>query len=67
MPANTLSGFIHYLVYKDADPNHHEYLAEPKIDPKEELIKKMAKEIPHNACILAYGASFEAGILNGLF
>jgi len=27
----------------------------------------MAKEIPHNACILAYGASFEAGILNGLF
>ena len=57
---------LHYLEHEDADLKHHEYLAEPKIDPREELIKKLANEIPHNACILAYNAGFEAGILKGL-
>jgi len=57
---------LHYLEDEDAGLLHHEYLADPKIDPREELIKKLASEIPQNACILAYYAGFEAGVLRGL-
>lgn len=57
---------LHYLEHEDADLQHHEYLADPKIDPREELTGKLVSEIPHNACILAYYAGFEAGVLKGL-
>ncbi|MDD5009664.1 MAG: DUF2779 domain-containing protein [Syntrophorhabdaceae bacterium] len=57
---------LHYLEDEDANVKHHEYLAVPKIDPREELTKKLVSEIPHNACVLAYYAGFEAGVLQGL-
>lgn len=57
---------LHYLEHEDADLKHHEYLADPKIDPREPLTGKLVSEIPNNACILAYYAGFEAGVLKGL-
>ncbi len=57
---------LHYLDNENATLKHHEYLATPRIDPREELIKKLVSEIPGNACILAYNAGFEAGVLQGL-
>jgi hypothetical protein len=57
---------LHYMEDEDANLRHHEYLADPKIDPREELAGKLVSEIPHNACVLAYYAGFEAGVLQGL-
>ncbi len=57
---------LHYLEREGADLKRHEYLAGPKIDPREELTAKLVSEIPHNACILAYYAGFEAGVLKSL-
>ena len=36
------------------------------IDPRKELIEKLLKEIPENACVVVYNKSFETGILNSL-
>ncbi len=45
---------------------HFEYLGQPGVDPRRELIEKLMKDIPENACTLAYNKSFETGILNSL-
>lgn len=38
---------------------HYEYLAEPNVDPRPDLIKGMLREIPEDACVLTYNMSFE--------
>ncbi len=38
---------------------HYEYLAEPNVDPRPDLIKGMLGEIPEDACVLTYNMSFE--------
>lgn len=45
---------------------HHEYLAQPKTDPREELIKKLLDEIPEGACVMAYNKTFEIMVLRSL-
>lgn len=57
---------LHYLENESALLKHHEYLAWPGIDPRAELAEKLISEIPGNACVLAYVAGFERGILEGL-
>jgi hypothetical protein len=57
---------LHYLENEDAPLQHHEYLADPKIDPRKELAVKLLSEIPDNACVIAYVAGFEKGILEDL-
>lgn len=57
---------LHYLENESAPLGHHEYLAQPEIDPRKELTKKLICLIPDNACVLAYVASFEKGVLQDL-
>ncbi|HEC99001.1 MAG TPA: DUF2779 domain-containing protein [Proteobacteria bacterium] len=57
---------LHYLKRKGARLGHREFLAEPNIDPREELAGNLVSEIPDNACVLAYHASFEIGVLKDL-
>jgi hypothetical protein len=54
---------LHYLEHKGDDFKHYEFLAMPHTDPRKELIEKLVKEIPGNACVLAYNKSFEIGRL----
>ncbi len=57
---------LHYLEDESAPLGHHEYLAQPGIDPRKELTEKLMSQIPDNACVLAYVASFEKGVLQDL-
>jgi hypothetical protein len=51
---------------KGAGLEHHEYLAEPGHDPREELLNGLLAAIPEGACIVAYNAAFEQGVLTDL-
>lgn len=57
---------LHYLPREGARLEHYEFLAEPNVDPREELIKQLISEIPDNACVLAYNAQFEKDRLKEL-
>lgn len=57
---------LHYRDNALAPLQHHEYLAQPGIDPRKELTEKLISQVPENACVLAYVASFEKGVLNNL-
>ena len=57
---------LHYLEHKGDDLKHYEFLAMPHIDPRKELIEKLVKEIPDNACVLVYNKSFEIGRMQEL-
>ena len=50
----------------DAELRYYEYLSQPGIDPRKELIEKLLKEIPENACAVVYNKSFEIGVLKSL-
>ena len=45
---------------------HFEFLAEARADPRYELALKLIKSIPQDACVLAYHASFEKGVIQNL-
>jgi len=57
---------LHIIEDEGSEPVHHEYLAYPKKDPRRELISKLLSEIPEGACVIAYVADFEKGVLNDL-
>lgn len=57
---------LHYIEDDSARLGHHEYLAQPGIDPRKELTENLMSQIPDNACVLAYVASFEKGVLQDL-
>jgi hypothetical protein len=57
---------LHYLQRKDSGLSHTEFLAPPNTDPRRPLVEKLVGDIPDNACVLAYNASFEKTILNQL-
>jgi hypothetical protein len=57
---------IHFQEREGGDLHHREFLAEPNVDPRKELTEKLVAEIPGDACVVAYNASFEASILKGL-
>ena len=57
---------LHYLEHKGDNLKHCEFLAMPHTDPRKVLIEKLMKEIPDNACVLAYNKSFEIGRLQEL-
>jgi hypothetical protein len=57
---------LHVLEREGAPLKHHEYLAPPGVDPRKELAAKLLVEIPDDACVLAYVAGFEKGILKDL-
>ncbi|MGX3098567.1 DUF2779 domain-containing protein [Helicobacter sp. 23-1046] len=45
---------------------HREFLADWHSDPREAFIQSLIKDIPQDACILAYNASFEKGVMKNL-
>jgi hypothetical protein len=57
---------IHFLERDGGELYHREFLAEPRVDPREELTERLVAEIPDDACVVAYNASFEARILKEL-
>jgi hypothetical protein len=54
---------LHYLQGEHSDLGHSEFLAPPNTDPRRPLVEKLVGDIPDNACVLAYNASFEKTIL----
>lgn len=57
---------LHHLEHEEAELGHHEFLAEPNVDPREEVAENLCRQIPNNACILAFNASFEIRVLREL-
>ena len=55
---------LHYLKSPKARLGHDEFLAPPNTDPRKPLLEKLLSQIPPEACVLAYNASFEIGVLN---
>lgn len=45
---------------------HKEFLAEADIDPRRSLAEKLVKDIPLNACTVAYNMSFEKMVIKNL-
>ncbi len=57
---------MHYLEREGGDLGHYEFLAEPNVDPREEVAANLCRQIPDNSCVLAYNSPFEIGILHRL-
>jgi hypothetical protein len=57
---------LHYPQGESSSLGHTEFLAPPKTDPRRPLVEKLVGDIPDNACVLAYNASFEKSILHQL-
>ena len=57
---------LHHMDQQWGKLQHDEFLAQPRTDPRKELIEKLVNEIPDNACVLAYNKSFEIGRLHDL-
>lgn len=49
-----------------AELRHHEFLAQPGVDPREELTDRLLEQIPEGACIIAWNQKFEKGVLEDL-
>jgi hypothetical protein len=45
---------------------HHEFLAQPGVDPREELAERLLAQIPKGACVIAWNQTFEKRILKEL-
>jgi len=48
------------------EPVHKEFLGKEGIDPRRELAVRLCADIPKDACVLAYNASFEKGRISEL-
>lgn len=57
---------LHIQTELGAEPQHFEYLAQPGVDPRRELIEQLLSVIPKDACILTYNQAFEKSVLRNL-
>ncbi|MEE4253098.1 MAG: DUF2779 domain-containing protein, partial [Desulfuromusa sp.] len=57
---------IHGQLQAGAEPQHFEYLTQPDVDPRRELIEQLLAIIPADACVLTYNQTFEKGVLRNL-
>jgi CRISPR/Cas system-associated exonuclease Cas4 (RecB family) len=57
---------MHRIDGKGAQPKHFEYLAQPGVDPRNEIAVKLPGEIPEGACVLVYNMAFEKRVLREL-
>ncbi|WP_233709720.1 DUF2779 domain-containing protein [Helicobacter salomonis] len=55
-----------HIEYADGRMEHQEFLAECGTDGRLALAEQLIKDIPENACVLAYNAFFEKSVLQGL-
>lgn len=57
---------LHVLEREGAALQHFEYLADDALDHRKILLEKLLRDIPRQACVLAYNASYEIGRLKDL-
>lgn len=57
---------LHIQKKPDGKLYHHEYLAEPNVDPRKEFVDQLLDTIPKDGCILVYNISFEKSRLEEL-
>ena len=57
---------LHIQTEAGAEPQHFEYLVQPGIDPRRELIEQLLALLPTDGCILTYNQAFEKGVLRNL-
>ena len=57
---------LHYLEKEGGELKHLEYLAKEGEDPRAALAKALVRDIPADACVLAYNMMFEKGIIKNL-
>lgn len=57
---------LHVQSTAGAEPQHFEYLVQPGIDPRRDLIEQLLALIPADGCILTYNQAFEKGVLRNL-
>jgi hypothetical protein len=55
-----------HIQNKNDDLVHKEFLAKEGIDPRYELSKRLAEDIPTNVTVLAYNMGFEKGVIRKL-
>jgi len=54
---------LHRVDAEGGEARHFEYLAQPGVDPRREIVEKLLGEIPEGACVLAYNKAFEKRVL----
>lgn len=57
---------LHILETADSVLEHREFLAREGTDPRRPLAEKLCRDIPENACVLAYNMGFEKGVIKQL-
>lgn len=57
---------LHIQDSADSELRHYEYLAEPGIDPRKEMLDTLLERIPEDACIIAWNQSFEISVMSSL-
>ncbi len=57
---------LHRIDAEGEEARHFEYLAQPDVDPREEIAERLVNEIPFGACVIAYNMSFEKMVLRAL-
>lgn len=50
---------LHYVEHKGGEVKHKEFFADSLKDPRKQIAKRLCKDIPLNACVLAYNKFFE--------
>lgn len=57
---------VHYVETPGGEILHKEFLAEAGSDPRYALAQSLCRDIPENACVVAYNKSFECGRIKEL-
>ncbi len=57
---------LHYIESKGGELKHKEFLGESGVDPRRALAEQLVKDIPTDACVLAYNMGFEKGRIKEL-
>lgn len=57
---------LHIQASPGAELQHHEFLAQPGVDPRAELAGRLLEQIPEGGCLIAWNQKFEKSILGDL-
>lgn len=57
---------LHWEDIPNGPIHHTEFLAEPDVDPRRAIAERLCKDIPKDACVMAYNMRFEKGRIREL-
>lgn len=57
---------LHWVDSPNGNLNHIEFLAEAGTDPRRTVAERLCKDIPEDACVLAWNMGFEKGRIKGM-